>query len=38
LKPADLDLYRGARASRGGHLPRGFQRVEALAAELDPKG
>jgi topoisomerase IV subunit A len=38
LKPADLDLYLGARASRGGHLPRGFQRVEALAAELDPKG
>ena len=34
LKPSDLSLYRGARGSRGGHLPRGFQRVEAMAAEL----
>lgn len=37
LKPADLDLYRGARASRGGHLPRGFQRVEALNADIGTK-
>ncbi|WP_420465758.1 DNA topoisomerase IV subunit A [Panacagrimonas sp.] len=31
LKPADLDAYVGARASRGGHLPRGFQTVERMA-------
>lgn len=37
LKPSDLALYRGARGSRGGHLPRGFQRVEAMAAELAAK-
>ncbi len=30
LKPSDLENYAGARASRGGHLPRGFQRVDAM--------
>jgi len=33
LKPADLQHYSGARASRGGHLPRGFQRVDSMQAE-----
>ncbi len=33
LKPADLAGYRGARASRGSHLPRGFQRVDQMSAE-----
>ena len=37
LKPSDLELYRGARASRGGHLPRGFQRVESMAADIGVK-
>ena len=31
LKPSDLDAYAGARASRGGHLPRGFQTVEKMS-------
>ena len=30
LKPSDLEHYAGARASRGNHLPRGFQRVDAV--------
>ncbi|MGQ0620508.1 MAG: DNA topoisomerase IV subunit A [Panacagrimonas sp.] len=30
LKPADLQNYLGARASRGGHLPRGFQTVDRM--------
>lgn len=29
----DLDTYLGARATRGGLLPRGWQKVEGLAAE-----
>lgn len=33
LKPSDLEGYVGARASRGSHLPRGFQRVDSMAAE-----
>ena len=33
LKPADLAHYLGARASRGGHLPRGFQRVDSMHAD-----
>ena len=33
LKPADLAGYSGARASRGSHLPRGFQRVDQMAPE-----
>ena len=33
LKPSDLENYAGARASRGGHLPRGFQRVDSMEAE-----
>lgn len=31
LKPSDLEGYIGARASRGGHLPRGFQRVDSMS-------
>ena len=37
LKLADLEVFAGSRASRGAHLPRGFQRVDSMAAEL-PKG
>ena len=33
LKPADLANYSGSRASRGSHLPRGFQRVDSIHAE-----
>jgi len=33
LKGADIAQYSGARAKRGLHLPRGFQRVDALDAE-----
>jgi topoisomerase-4 subunit A len=33
LKFADLDAYRGARATRGGLLPRGWQKVEGLSVE-----
>ena len=29
----DLDTYLGARATRGGLLPRGWQKVEGLAVE-----
>jgi topoisomerase-4 subunit A len=36
LKPADLEHYAGARASRGNHLPRGYQRVDLL--RLPDKG
>jgi len=36
LKPSDLENYAGARASRGGHLPRGFQRVDSMQAEGKP--
>ncbi len=32
LKPADLERYAGERGRRGGLLPRGFQRVDALSA------
>jgi topoisomerase-4 subunit A len=32
VKKADLDLFHGARAQRGGRLPRGFQNVTALEA------
>ncbi|QHS09199.1 DNA topoisomerase IV subunit A [Sinimarinibacterium sp. NLF-5-8] len=38
LKPADLAFYAGARASRGSHLPRGFQRVDALRALIQESG
>lgn len=31
LKPSDMPAYLGARASRGGHLPRGFQTVEGMS-------
>ena len=33
LKPSDVEHYAGARAQRGLHLPRGYQRVDALQAE-----
>jgi topoisomerase-4 subunit A len=33
LKEGDIAQYAGARAKRGLHLPRGFQRVDALEAE-----
>jgi topoisomerase-4 subunit A len=33
LKEGDIAQYSGARAKRGLHLPRGFQRVDALEAE-----
>ncbi|HSW13280.1 MAG TPA: DNA topoisomerase IV subunit A [Solimonas sp.] len=36
LKPSDIESYAGARASRGGHLPRGFQRVDSMQAEGKP--
>jgi topoisomerase IV subunit A len=32
LKPSDLEHYAGSRASRGSHLPRGFQRVDSMNA------
>ncbi len=31
LSPADLEHFRGTRAARGGRLPKGYQRVAALA-------
>jgi len=30
MKPADMESYLGVRAKRGGHLPRGFQRVDTM--------
>ncbi|NGY03589.1 DNA topoisomerase IV subunit A [Solimonas terrae] len=33
LKAADLAHYVGSRASRGSHLPRGFQRVDSVYPE-----
>jgi topoisomerase-4 subunit A len=33
LKPADIDLYLGTRAQRGGNLPRGYRQPTAL--EID---
>jgi topoisomerase-4 subunit A len=33
LKPSDLEGYVGARASRGGHLPRGYQTVDSMSVE-----
>ena len=33
LKPADIDLYLGSRAQRGGNLPRGYRQPTAL--EID---
>ncbi|MEC9363435.1 MAG: DNA topoisomerase IV subunit A [Pseudomonadota bacterium] len=32
LKASDLEHYTGSRASRGSHLPRGFQRVDSMNA------
>jgi topoisomerase-4 subunit A len=34
LKPADWAHYLGARASRGSHLPRGYQSVQGLELEF----
>ena len=34
LKPSDVAAYTGARASRGNHLPRGYQTVERIAPAL----
>ncbi len=34
LKPSDLEHYRGERGRRGNKLPRGFQRVDAIAVEV----
>jgi len=33
LKPSDLEHYMGERGRRGSKLPRGFQRVDAVAIE-----
>ena len=33
LKPADIDVYLGSRAQRGGNLPRGYRQPTAL--EID---
>jgi len=33
LKPADIATYTASRASRGGALPRGFQRVDSMIPE-----
>ncbi len=32
LKPSDLENYVGACEAAGGHLPRGFQRVDSMQA------
>src|SRR5581483_5136425 len=37
LKPSDWERYRGSRASRGAHLPRGYQTVQTLRAETPSK-
>ncbi len=34
LKPGDLEHYRGERGRRGSALPRGWRKVERLAAEV----
>jgi topoisomerase-4 subunit A len=36
LKPDDVARYTGARGRRGARLPRGFQRVDRLAANAHP--
>ena len=33
LRFADLEHYRGERGRRGNKLPRGFQKVDAMAVE-----
>ena len=35
LKAKDLEHYAGERGRRGAKLPRGFQRVDALSANLN---
>jgi topoisomerase-4 subunit A len=38
LKPADIEAsYAGSRASRGGHLPRGFQSVDRLELAIEDR-
>ena len=37
LKASDLEGYLGSRATRGNHLPRGFQRVDAMRPDLPVK-
>lgn len=37
LKASDLEGYLGSRATRGNHLPRGFQRVDAMRPDLPTK-
>ena len=34
LKPSDWKAYQGSRASRGSHLPRGYQAVQNITVEL----
>ena len=38
LKASDLAAFVGSRASRGAPLPRGYQRVESMAAEAPKTG
>jgi topoisomerase-4 subunit A len=35
LKPADIDVYLGARAQRGRALPKGYRRPEAINVATD---
>ena len=37
LKASDLEGYLGSRATRGNHLPRGFQRVDAMRPDTPVK-
>ena len=37
LKASDLESYLGSRATRGNHLPRGFQRVDSMRPDLPTK-
>jgi topoisomerase IV subunit A len=34
LKPSEWQAYQGSRASRGSHLPRGWQTVQVIRAEV----
>ncbi len=38
IKKGDLELFRGARAQRGGRLPRGFHNVTGLEVVGDTRG
>ena len=37
LKASDLEGYLGSRATRGNHLPRGFQRVDSMRPDVPVK-